>query len=399
MKNKALIPCIVFIVLIMDANISIGQWAANGSHIYNTNSGFVGIGNNSPSTLLYVAKNMTEPAITVQNLGGVGGATYRMVDDVSGADWKFKTTITGGFKIRDHANTLDVLTIEANSAANVLYINSAGSIGMGTASPAASAALDITSTDKGFLPPRMTESQIMFLQNPANGLVVWNTDDGHIYVYTQSAGTWKQVAYDQVLCGSPFTVTHTAGSVAPVTKTVTYGTVLSSLTGSDKCWITQNLGADHQATSATDATEASSGWYWQFNRQQGYKHDGTNRTPNTAWIYPINQNSNWVSSNDPCTLLLGTGWRLPTIAEWNDADYYAGWDNIYETYNGELKIHGAGRLVYNSGTLEGRGVYGMYWSSMQADVLMGWQLYISNTACFGNNTDKGYGLSARCLKD
>ena len=68
---------------------------------------------------------------------------------------------------------------------------------------------------------------------------------------------------------------HTAGTVAPVTKTVTYGTVLTDIGGTgSKCWITQNLGADQQATSATDATEASAGWYWQFGRKQGFKHDG-----------------------------------------------------------------------------------------------------------------------------
>jgi hypothetical protein len=31
----------------------------------------------------------------------------------------------------------------------------------------------------------------------------------------------------------------------------------------------QNLGADHQATSVDDATEAFAGGYWQFNRIQG----------------------------------------------------------------------------------------------------------------------------------
>ncbi|HNS17040.1 MAG TPA: FISUMP domain-containing protein [Bacteroidales bacterium] len=99
-------------------------------------AGNVGIGNNAPGSLLYVAKNTGEPAITIRNMGGGGGATYSMVDDFSGASWKFKATTFGGFKIRDQANALDVFTIEPNSAANSLYIKTGGNIGIGTTLPA-----------------------------------------------------------------------------------------------------------------------------------------------------------------------------------------------------------------------------------------------------------------------
>ena len=129
---------LIVLITFYGLNEAIAQWNTNGTHIYNTNSGNVGIGASSPSTLLHVAKNMTEPNITVQNLGGIGGATYTMTDNASGANWKFKATNNGGFKIRDHANGLDVLVIEPNSAANRLYINSAGNVGIGTTTPAAS---------------------------------------------------------------------------------------------------------------------------------------------------------------------------------------------------------------------------------------------------------------------
>jgi antitoxin component YwqK of YwqJK toxin-antitoxin module len=48
-------------------------------------------------------------------------------------------------------------------------------------------------------------------------------------------------------CGSPITINHKAGTVAPVTKTVTYGTVTNIPGELTKCWITSNLGADFQA--------------------------------------------------------------------------------------------------------------------------------------------------------
>ena len=78
------------------------------------------------------------------------------------------------------------------------------------------------------------------------------------------------------------TINHVEGVVAPVTKTTTYGTVTNIPGELTKCWITSNLGSDQQATAVNDATEASAGWYWQFNRKQGYKHDGSTRTPNTG---------------------------------------------------------------------------------------------------------------------
>jgi hypothetical protein len=136
MKTARLLLGIIVMLAFIGLNEAIGQWATVGTNIHNTNTGNVGIGSSGPTTLLHVKKVMTEPTITVQNLGGVGGATYAMVDNLSGANWKFKATATGGFKIRDHANLMDVFTIEANSSPNALYINSAGNIGIGTSTPA-----------------------------------------------------------------------------------------------------------------------------------------------------------------------------------------------------------------------------------------------------------------------
>jgi hypothetical protein len=192
MKTLKLLILIFSIPCLQEAS---GQWNTNGNNIYNTNSGYVAIGNNAPTTLLYVAKSMTEPTITVRNFGGAGGATYTMTDNASGANWKFKATNSGGFKIRDNAFGLDVLQLEANSAANVLYINAAGSLGVNTSTPDASAQVDISSTTKGFLPPRMTEAQLSAIPSPANGLMVYNTSDGKLYVFLEGSNTWKEIQF------------------------------------------------------------------------------------------------------------------------------------------------------------------------------------------------------------
>ncbi|MBL0357962.1 MAG: hypothetical protein IPP72_14270 [Chitinophagaceae bacterium] len=49
-------------------------------------------------------------------------------------------------------------------------------VGIGTNSHAASAQLEVTSTTKGFLPPRVTYVQRGQIQAPAAGLSVWCSD-------------------------------------------------------------------------------------------------------------------------------------------------------------------------------------------------------------------------------
>ena len=242
----------------------------------------------------------------------------------------------------------------------------AQNIGIGDTifTPDPSAGLEIKYTDKGLLIPRMTTAQRDAISNPAQSLMIYNLTTKCFEIYEDNV--WQKIwCRPFVTCGDNLNITHIAGEVAPVTKTVNYGTVLTNLSGANKCWITQNLGADHQASSATDATEASAGWYWQFNRKQGYKHDGTTRTPNTTWITSINENSDWQSGNDPCRLLLGAGWRIPTYTEWENADANGGWNNWNGTYASVLKLHAAGNLGGSGGSLSNRGIGGFYWSSTQ----------------------------------
>ncbi len=221
---------------------------------------------------------------------------------------------------------------------------------------------------------------------------------------TNSAGTsyGNEVSFTTIatpfVCGtSSLSINHvTSGGVAPVDKSVTYGTVSTTLFGGTKCAITQNLGATNQASSATDNTEAAAGWYWQFNRKQGYKHDGTTLTP--AWtITDINETSDWIAANDPCTLELGTGWRIPTKTEWEAAD--ASWSNYNNTYGSVLKLHATGYLDYSGGSLNGRGSNGYYWSSTQLDASSGWYLYFNSGFSYVDYNNKSHGFTARCLRD
>src|SRR5687767_14026742 len=49
-----------------------------------------------------------------------------------------------------------------------------GSVGIGTNTPNPNAALDISSTSKAFLPPRMTLAQARAIPNPVLGMIVFD---------------------------------------------------------------------------------------------------------------------------------------------------------------------------------------------------------------------------------
>jgi len=236
------------------------------------------------------------------------------------------------------------------------------------------------------------------------GLACNTPYDRYVWAYSacgvSTAATLAQTTSVCFTCGASITINHTAGVVAPVTKTVTYGTVANIPGETSKCWITSNLGADHQATAVNDDTEASAGWYWQFNRKQGYKHDGTARTPNTTWISSIAETSDWLPANDPCAIELGNGWRLPVYSEWYNVDNIGNWTNWNGPWNSGLKLHAAGYLNGSDGSLYDRGSYGYYWSSVQNYATYGWFLaFYSGGSSMGSYGGKAYGFALRCVRD
>lgn len=66
-------------------------------------------------------------------------------------------------------------------------------VGIGTNNPHTSAQLEVSSTNKGALMPRMTENQRLAIATPAQGLLVFQTDArAGFYYYTGSAWTQLQ---------------------------------------------------------------------------------------------------------------------------------------------------------------------------------------------------------------
>lgn len=65
-------------------------------------------------------------------------------------------------------------------------------VGVGTTSPDASAELDVTSTTKGFLMPRMATAARTAISTPATGLQVYDTDTNSIWYYNGT--TWVEAS-------------------------------------------------------------------------------------------------------------------------------------------------------------------------------------------------------------
>lgn len=66
-----------------------------------------------------------------------------------------------------------------------------GSVGVGTSNPDASAVLDVVSTSKGVLLPRLTVAQRDAIVSPKNGLIVYNSSDSKFNYW--DGAKWEEV--------------------------------------------------------------------------------------------------------------------------------------------------------------------------------------------------------------
>ena len=193
-----------------------------------------------------------------------------------------------------------IFTTVAASAQSAV-INDGGS------TPNASAMLDVSSTTKGFLPPRMTGAQRNAIASPiAAGLQIWCTDCG-LYGETQ--------VYDGT------TWTNMIGGAATIAR-VTIGT---------QVWAVNNL----DVATYSDGTvipEVTDQTIW-FGLTTGawcyYNND-----PANGAIYGKLYNSYAVAGihdtdpNTPNKVLAPTGWHVPTEAEWQTLSTFLGGGSV-----------------------------------------------------------------------
>jgi hypothetical protein len=110
----------------------------------------------------------------------------------------------------------------------LVFLSGKAQTGIGTTSPDVSAKLDISSTTKGLLAPRMTAAQKNAISSPATGLLVYQTDSTvGFYVNSGTSGTpvWTRINMDWTKSGND--ISYTAGNVS-TTGSLTGGNVAAS---------------------------------------------------------------------------------------------------------------------------------------------------------------------------
>jgi hypothetical protein len=121
-------------------------------------------------------------------------------------------------------------------------------VGIGTTSPNSSAQLDVSSNTKGFLPPRMTTAERNTIENPATGLIIFNTTTSGLEIKTSSAWVKLVVPTDNVANVTGI-VAVANGGTGVTTSTGTGNLVLST----SPLLTTPNLGTP-SALTLTNAT-------------------------------------------------------------------------------------------------------------------------------------------------
>jgi hypothetical protein len=131
-------------------------------------------------------------------------------------------------------------------------LTSNAQVGIGTTTPNASAKLDVTSTNKGFLPPRVTltgTADVTTIASPATGLLIYNTATAGLtpnnvtpgyYYWTGTA--WTRISNNGSILSSS-TVTISATSSAPNTGNRTVDRTFAVENGATKT-ISIQLGYD-----------------------------------------------------------------------------------------------------------------------------------------------------------
>lgn len=269
-------------------------------------------------------------------------------------------------------------------------------VGIGNATPNASAVLELTSTTRGFLPPRMTTLQRTSITSPAPGLTIFNTSLKCLEIY--NGLHWN--------CEIPKNPTD----------------VYNPTTG--KIWMDRNLGALQVATSSTDFNAYGSLFQWgraadghqlitwtsatvgaADNSTTSGPYNG-DTAPNSLFITAANSPYDWRTDqnnnlwqgvngiNNPCPW----GYRLPTAAEWSTE--HASWtsNNAAGAFNSRLKLTVAGLRTRDRGDVNDEGVNGNYWSCTVSGTGSNF-LTITNNDATVSITIRARGSSVRCIKD
>ena len=151
--------------------------------------------------------------------------TETQVDAYAGNNGYLTTEIDGSIT-NEIQNIKQVLAIGLDADSSAL--NNLGELTVGTNTIHSSAIMEVSSTSKGFLPPRMTQVERDAISNPEAGLIVWCTNCGTNGSLSAYNGTgWANLSLT-TSAGTVPTVTTDAITSFGVTSATIGGNVLSN---------------------------------------------------------------------------------------------------------------------------------------------------------------------------
>jgi hypothetical protein len=122
-----------------------------------------------------------------------------------------------------------VLAVVATFSSNI-FAQTDVKIGNNPGNKTASAVLELESTTKGFLLPRMTTGEMNAISTPANGLSIYNIETNCVYVYRNTAwvsscdplglGAWSITGNNNIVPASNFLGTTTAQPIVFKTNSI-----------------------------------------------------------------------------------------------------------------------------------------------------------------------------------
>ena len=199
-------------------------------------------------------------------------------------------------------------------------------------------------------------------------------------------------------CPATITVHHKIGAVSPVTGDITYNVISTTAFGAASggyCLLDRNLGVTTLPTSVSDYTNGT-GWYFQFGRKKGWANlAGVTAGLSTYTVAYATPSTNWSSANDPCTLLLGSSWRIPTQTEGvgfttgTPTTLYTTWKMCLNSYITDVGTQGGSGSSFN-------------WLSTFSSSASGRAIYGANATTTYINTDSepyNIGFPVRCIKN
>ena len=122
------------------------------------------------------------------NLGGTGVTNKLGVGTGLGP-------VTGLAHLKDNSPTAGsrLLKIDDFIGNPLVTVVDGGQVGLGTTAPTASSILDMNSTNKGFLPPRMTATQRAGIIGPVQGLIVYQTTTPDQGLWHYDGAFWNYI--------------------------------------------------------------------------------------------------------------------------------------------------------------------------------------------------------------